>query len=155
MTAASLGARLRSARQAAGLTQSQVAGKLGVTYQAISNYERDKCRIESGVLKQLCILYQITPVELLQGTVWDESRKALYAAARSEGDRLALFELWGVPEELKEEYAALTAPTGGGEESSLSPEEAELLALYRRIPEGQRAMVTEMLRAALKSQGTL
>lgn len=151
---ASLGVRLRAARQEAGLTQSQVARKLGLTYQAISNYERDKCRIESGVLKQLCILYQITPVELLRGTVWDESQKAMYAAARSEGDRLALFELWGVPEELAEEYALLSAAAAPGGEA-LSPEEAELLGLYRRIPEENRALVTEMLRAALKSQGLL
>lgn len=154
MTAASLGARLRAARQEAGLTQNQVARKLGVTYQAISNYERDKCRIESGILKQLCILYQITPVELLRASVWDSSQKELYAAARSEGDRLALFELWGVPEELAEEYAALSA---GGESVSppLSSGEAELLELYRRIPERQRGLVMEMLRAALHSQGLL
>ena len=51
MESSTLGARLREARQKAGLTQKDAADALGVTYQAISNYERDKCRVLAGVLK--------------------------------------------------------------------------------------------------------
>lgn len=158
MENASLGARLKAARQNAKLTQNEVARKLGVTYQAISNYERDKCRIEAGILRQLCILYHISPVELLDNPVWNASRRALYAAARTEEERRTLFELYGVPAELEAEYQRLSgvgsetaAPGDGG----LNEAEATLVRLFRAVPAESRDMVLDMIEAALKSQGLL
>lgn len=57
--------KLKNARIQAGLTQAQVADKLGITYQAISNYERGVNRIEVETLLKLCEIYNIDINELL------------------------------------------------------------------------------------------
>lgn len=54
-----LGAILKEARKAHGFTQAEVAKKLGVTFQAISNYERGTNYIDDEILAQLCELYDI------------------------------------------------------------------------------------------------
>ena len=104
-----LAQRLRAARLQAGLTQSEVAAWLGVTYQAVSNYERGKCRVESGLLRRLCILYHVSPQELLDTPVWDEAQRSQYASATSDAEKLLMFELHGIPAELEAEYARLQA----------------------------------------------
>lgn len=153
----SLGKRLRAARQQAGLTQSEVAARLGVTYQAVSNYERGKSRVESGLLRQLCILYHISPREILEAPIWEDRQHSLYASAVTAEEKLSLFEMFGVPVELKAEFESLSgqqkaaAQAGGG----LSQEEHTLLTLFRSIPESNRALVLDMVKAALKSQGLL
>lgn len=157
MTNQSLGNRLRAARQKAGLTQSEVAARLGVTYQAVSNYERGKCRVESGVLRQLCILYHVSPVALLETAEWDEGQRRLYEAAETATEKLSLFELFGVPAELEDEYAQLTAQKKAAVpgDDGLSAEENALISLFRSIPESNRALVLDMVKAALNSQGLL
>lgn len=157
MTNLDFGKRLRSARQAAGLTQSDVAKHLGVTYQAISNYERGKCRVESGTLRQLCILYHISPVALLDTPEWDEGQRRLYESAETAAEKLSLFELLGVPAELEEEYTRLSEQQKAAvpQDDGLSQEEQTLISLFRSIPEANRALVLDMVRAALNSQGLL
>lgn len=157
MTNLSLGNRLRAARQAAGLTQREVAARLGVTYQAVSNYERGKCRVESGILRQLCILYHVSPVELLETPEWDEGQRRLYEAAETEAEKLSLFELLGVPAELETEYARLSEQQKAAvpKDDGLSAEESALIALFRSIPETDRALVLDMVKAALNSRGLL
>ena len=59
--------RIKEARKKAGLTQKEVADRLGMTYQAISNYERGVNRIEVSILSALCNLYGISVPEILQG----------------------------------------------------------------------------------------
>lgn len=54
-----LGAILKQARKDQGFTQSQVAEKLGVTFQAISNYERGTNNVDNDTLEKLCTLYKI------------------------------------------------------------------------------------------------
>ena len=157
MTNLTLGERLREARKKAGLTQSAVAGRLGVTYQAISNYERGKCRVESGVLRQLCILYHISPVELLESPQWDEGQRRLYESAETEAEKLSLFELLGVPAELEEEYARLSGQqkAAAPKDDGLNAEESALIALFRSIPESDRTLVLDMVKAALNNRGLL
>lgn len=157
MTNLTLGSRLRTARQNAGLTQSDVASRLGVTYQAISNYERGKCRVESGVFRQLCILYHVSPRDLLETAEWDEGQHRLYASAETAAEKLSLFELLGVPAELEEEYDRLRAQQKAAAQADggLNAEERALIALFRSIPEANRALVLDMVKAALKSQGLL
>lgn len=54
-----LGAILKQARKNQGFTQSEVAEKLGVTFQAISNYERGTNSVDNDTLEKLCTLYKI------------------------------------------------------------------------------------------------
>lgn len=149
-----LGQRLRAARLKAGLTQSETAARLGVTYQAVSNYERGKCRVDAATLRKLCILYHASATELLESPEWDESVRALYAEARSPLEKLLLFEMHGVPADLAAEYEALRteALPRRGSAPALAADEAELLALYRRVPQETRALVFDMIRAALKNR---
>ena len=158
METPTLGARLKQARLKAGLTQKDAADALGVTYQAISNYERDKCRVQAGVLKQLCVLYHISATELLQGSSWDAGKAGLFDNAATDAERMSLYDLWGVPEDRQEEYAELRrrmglAPSERPPEADLTGPEAELLRLFRQIPEENRTMVLDMIEAAVSHRG--
>ncbi len=155
METPTLGARLKQARLQAGLTQKDAADALGVTYQAISNYERDKCRVQAGVLKQLCVLYHISATDLLQGSAWDEGKAGLFDSAATDAERMSLYDLWGVPEDRQAEYEQLRrrmglAPEVRPPEAGLTAPEAELLRLFRQIPQEMRTMVLDMIEAAVK-----
>lgn len=52
-----LGNRLKAARKTANMTQSEVAGQLQVTQEAISNYERGRKELSSLQLLQFSKLY--------------------------------------------------------------------------------------------------
>jgi len=52
--------RIKNARKDAKLTQAEVAQRLGITYQAISNYERGVTRIDTDTLLKLCSIYGIS-----------------------------------------------------------------------------------------------
>lgn len=58
--------RIQKARKNAGFTQNYVAKSLGLTYQAISNYERGINRIEVSTLSSLCDLYKVPMSSILQ-----------------------------------------------------------------------------------------
>ena len=71
---------------------------------------------------------------------------------------MSLYDLWGVPEDRREEYEALRrrmglAPADRPPESGLTAPEAELLRLFREIPEESRTMVLDMIEAAVKYRG--
>jgi transcriptional regulator with XRE-family HTH domain len=55
---------IKKARISAGLTQLQAAEKLGITYQAISNYERGKTRVDTDTLRKLCDIYGISVLDV-------------------------------------------------------------------------------------------
>lgn len=62
--------KVKNLRVASGLTQSQVAERLGITYQAISNYERGKNSIETDLLFAMCDIYNADPITVLQPGVY-------------------------------------------------------------------------------------
>ena len=64
-SARDLGQTLRTARQAYGLTQGQLAIRLGVTRQAISKWEHGQSQPDLSNLRQLAELYGCTVDELL------------------------------------------------------------------------------------------
>lgn len=59
--------RLKQARILAHKTQKEVADVLGMTYQAISNYERGKTKVENDILIKLCQIYGVSISEILLG----------------------------------------------------------------------------------------
>lgn len=63
---ASLGSRLRSARDKSGLTQMEVAEKLGISNGAISGYERNYRDPDTDTLKRLAELYGVS-IDWLKG----------------------------------------------------------------------------------------
>lgn len=57
--------RIKRARKDAKMTQAEAAARLGITYQAISNYERGITRIDTDTLVKLCSVYGVTVNEIL------------------------------------------------------------------------------------------
>jgi repressor LexA len=64
----SLGSRLKNARNQKSLTQNDAAKKLGITFQALSNYERDVRDPDTTLLKKMAELYDVTTDHLLSRT---------------------------------------------------------------------------------------
>lgn len=62
----SLGKRLKVARLNKGLTQKEAAKHLGITFQALSNYERDMRDPDTKLLKSMAELYGVSADALLQ-----------------------------------------------------------------------------------------
>lgn len=60
----SIANNIRRARLDAGLTQAEVAERLGITAQAISNFERGINNIESSLLIKMCEIYKISVTEI-------------------------------------------------------------------------------------------
>lgn len=64
--------RLASARKQCGLTQSEVAENLGVSFQAVSLWERGETTPEIDKLPELAKMYNVTTDWLLVGTAEEE-----------------------------------------------------------------------------------
>lgn len=79
--------RVRLSRCLAGLTQLDVAEKLGLTPQAISNYERGVNSIPNNVMQQMATLYK-TSTDYLLGV---EDNRAYFSKATTDilGDDVA------------------------------------------------------------------
>lgn len=80
-----VGETLKKARKNAGLTQAQVADLLGLTYQAISNYERGINSIDNDTLMKLCLMYNIPPFGVKDTTVRDSIAGKIKSARETAG----------------------------------------------------------------------
>jgi len=58
------GEKIYTLREKAGLSQDELAEKLEVTRQTVSNWENDKNKIDLEKAKRLCEVFGITPNEL-------------------------------------------------------------------------------------------
>ena len=56
----SIASNIRRARLDANMTQAEAAEKLGITAQAISNFERGVNNIESSMLLRMCEIYNVS-----------------------------------------------------------------------------------------------
>ena len=81
MGASEIGQRLKKARLDAGLKQADVAKMLGITYQAISNYERGINRVDTDTLQRLCRVYNIRVSDLLRIPAWTSEMLSMYRNA--------------------------------------------------------------------------
>ena len=62
-----IGKRISKFRKAKGLTQEELASRLGVSSQAVSKWENDASCPDISLLPQLCQVLGITSDELLTG----------------------------------------------------------------------------------------
>lgn len=62
-----IGNRISKCRKAKSMTQEELAGKLGVSSQAVSKWENDASCPDISLLPQLCRILGITSDELLTG----------------------------------------------------------------------------------------
>lgn len=68
--------KLKQFRLAAGLTQEQLANELGVTRQALSNWEQGKTEPDLDMLKRICNVLQVDVKELIYGETEIKSEEA-------------------------------------------------------------------------------
>lgn len=76
-----LGSRLRQARDAAGLSQEQVARLLGLPRPAVTEMEKETRKVSAGELKELAELYKVS-LEWLAGDLLNQNRKVKIAARK-------------------------------------------------------------------------
>lgn len=126
MSATEIGRRLKKARLDAGLTQKEAATKLGITYQAISNYERGINRVDTDTLTKLCAIYNIRIIDLLRTPAWDKDMFEAYRNAESDEQRQMYIQLWGCPEQLIEAENERREP----DMNPLTPEDERILYAF-------------------------
>ena len=63
-----IGKTIADYRKAANMTQSEVADQLGVTYQAVSKWERDESLPDITMLPKIADLFNISIDTLLRGS---------------------------------------------------------------------------------------
>ena len=56
-----IGKRIKMQRLARGLSQTNVANRLGITFQQIQKYERGVNRVGAGRLQEIANLFSVTP----------------------------------------------------------------------------------------------
>ena len=128
MSVAEIGRRLKKARLDAKLTQKEVADKLGITYQAISNYERGTNRVDTDTLSRLCKIYGIAISDLLSTPAWTSEMFDAYRSAKSDSERERYLKLWGTPAELIDEVNNRREP----DPNPLTPEDEMVLYRFHR-----------------------
>lgn len=62
-----VGARVRTARVARGLSQAALAEQLGLTFQQVQKYERGANRISASKLVEIAQSLELAPAEFLEG----------------------------------------------------------------------------------------
>lgn len=128
MSVTEIGRRLKKARLDAKLTQKEVASRLGITYQAISNYERGTNRVDTDTLSMLCHIYNIEVGDLLSTPAWDEKMFEAYRNAQTVEEKDYYLKLWGIPAQLIEETNNRREP----DPNPLTPEDELVLYKYHR-----------------------
>ena len=62
-----IGRRLRERRLELGMTQEVVAWEAGISQGSVSHYEQGKIEIPLGVLLELCLILQVSPMQIVPG----------------------------------------------------------------------------------------
>lgn len=86
-----LGARLARARKAGGLTQTELAEKLGIPQQTLARYETGESRISVALLLEMSHILRFSIDDMLSGR--SEARSKRGPASRLEQQMQALARL--------------------------------------------------------------
>ena len=62
-----VGSQLKSLRKSAGYSQTELANKVGVTFQQIQKYERGTNRIGASRLWGFCKVFDVSPDKFFEG----------------------------------------------------------------------------------------
>lgn len=62
-----LGARIRAMRKLRGMTQSDLAGQIGVTFQQVQKYERGRNRLSVEMMLRMARILSVAPELLFTG----------------------------------------------------------------------------------------
>lgn len=125
-----LGRRIREAREAAGLTQEELAEKIGLKGGAVSKYERGASDPETADLVQIARACRVPLQRLLTGE--DSNTSAAYEETPDRGPQ---------PEVREAAYR--------GDIIHLSDEELQLVTMFRQADRDNRAVVMASARMAV------
>ena len=90
-----IASNIKRARLDANMTQAEAADKLGITAQAVSNFERGINGIENSMLLRMCEIYN-TSMSYVLGEE-EENSPSEFVLTEGEKDLLELFRL--IPED--------------------------------------------------------
>jgi len=62
-----VGAQLKILRKSAGYSQTELANKIGITFQQIQKYERGLNRIGASRLWEFCKIFEVIPGRFFEG----------------------------------------------------------------------------------------
>lgn len=101
-----IGKRIRKYREACGLSQIQLAEKLGIRNNRVSNWEQGINRPDADILADICRVLEISPSELLDvhlsSDELTEKERNIIKAYRSKPElQLAVDILLGIADEKK------------------------------------------------------
>jgi transcriptional regulator with XRE-family HTH domain len=102
-----VGSRIRLRRKMLGMSQTELARQIGVTFQQVQKYEKGANRI--GTSRHICAVLKIAPAGLLQGVAGPPPRsdadryvEEAVAAFEKDGTAPRLMLLWGrLPPQVK------------------------------------------------------
>ena len=77
-----IGARLRKFRKLRGMTQTDLAKPLGITFQQLQKYERGTNRLPATRLRDVSALLQVSPLCILYGISIEEYDNIIDGAER-------------------------------------------------------------------------
>ena len=90
-----LGSSLYNARKKSGLSQEDVAGKLGVSRQTISKWETDETLPDIRQAKRLAVLYHLSLDELIEyDAEVDEIRSVIANTSEKTQQKIDWTKLW-------------------------------------------------------------
>lgn len=89
---------IRHARIASNMTQAEAADKLGITAQAISNFERGVNGIENSLLIRMCEIYNTNMTNIL-GEENDQKENSPSEPLLTEGEQMLLDLFRQIPED--------------------------------------------------------
>ena len=76
-----IASNIKRARISANMTQAEAADRLGITAQAVSNFERGINRIENSLLLRMCEIYNV-PLSYILGEEYELRENAPTNGAR-------------------------------------------------------------------------
>lgn len=98
MVKRTIASNIRRARIASNMTQAEAADKLGITAQAISNFERGVNGIENSLLIRMCEIYN-TSMNNILGEENDQKESSPDQLVLTEGEELMLQLFRKIPED--------------------------------------------------------
>lgn len=119
---------IQNLRKEANMSKSQLADLLNVKETVVANIESGKVVPDKDTIFNICDIFHTTP-DFLDGSICDYEEN---------GD-------------LDAEYRFLNRKQLSPDQLQLTEGEKMLLDLFRQIPEGEREMFVEVLRARLKN----
>lgn len=96
-----IASNIKRARIASNMTQAEAASKLGITAQAVSNFERGINGIENSMLLRMCEIYNTSMSNIL-GEENEQKEISPAEPKLTEGERMLLDLFRRVPEDQQE-----------------------------------------------------